>query len=375
MNKIRVCHLASGDLWAGAEIQIAMLASQLVDRADVDLSVVLFNAGRLAEELEATGVRTIILDENRLSSRRVVRRLVDTFKQGSPDVVHTHGYKQHVLGTIAAKLAGVRAVVKTVHGSMEPFGGAARLKMRFYGVLERILDDRATDTILSVSNDIRDQLVTRTSTRVVTIHNGIDEKRVVIENNREAVRKHLGIAPDHYVVGSVGRLVPVKGYDFLQRAAKLVLDEIPNVSFILVGDGPQRAELEDLSRDLGVDHNLIFTGHRSDAYDLINSMDVFVISSLHEGIPTVLLEAMLLSIPVVSTAVGGIPEVLVDGTGSLVEYGDEAGLALAVVRALTSRQATAESVRRAERRVQDKFSTCRQVEQVYSVYRDVVGAD
>jgi len=145
VQKTRVCHIASGDVWAGAEVQIATLLPELLTYPELDISAILLNKGRLVDELNQKGVRTIVLDETVLSSWQIIRRLVRAFGHQQLDILHTHGYKQHVLASIAAKWAGVPHVIKTVHGLQEPFWGIARLRISLYEYLDRLVTRLGTE--------------------------------------------------------------------------------------------------------------------------------------------------------------------------------------------------------------------------------------
>ena len=155
----------------------------------------------------------------------------------------------------------------------------------------------------------------------------------------------------------MGRLTPVKGHDLFLRAARRILDEAPGTRFVIVGDGPLRMDLERTARELGVAEACVFTGARRDVYDLVGAMDVFVLSSLHEGAPMALLEAMALGTPVVATAVGGVPEILTQGTtGLLVEPQDASGLAAGGLELLRNPEWARGMAERARRVAADKFS-------------------
>src|SRR5437867_2914963 len=125
---MRVCHVMSADLWAGAEVQVATTLSYLVERSDVDAIAVLLNEGRLAEELRQLGVEVAVVDEHLHSSLAILRFLVRFLRKRQVDIVHTHRYKDTVLGAVAAKLVGVPHVIRTVHGLREPMRGWERVK-------------------------------------------------------------------------------------------------------------------------------------------------------------------------------------------------------------------------------------------------------
>jgi len=292
MQKIRVCHVASGDAWAGAEAQIAMLLPVLSRYPDLDLSAILFNRGRLAEHLETTGIPLFVFDENTLSSWETFRKLLLYFTKNSFDILHTHGYKEHVLGSITGKLAGVPYILRTVHGLEEPFTGMAQLKMSVYTTIDNLINKYLTDTIVAVSHNIRQVLTNHLKTPIVTIHNGIALDRIKPAQNSDAIRENLGIKRTDHVVGTVGRLTPVKALKYFLQAARLIVDTIPNVKFLIVGEGACRQDLESRVKQMQLCNYVVFTGYREDVYDLISAMDIFVLSSIHEGIPTVLLEAM-----------------------------------------------------------------------------------
>src|SRR5439155_4619795 len=133
---IRVCHIMSADLWAGAEVQVATVASYLVKRPDVNLTAVLLNEGPLARELRRLGVAVTIVDETRNNALRILVRLTRFLRANDFEVVHTHRYKDTVLGAIAAKLAGVPHVIRTVHGLSEPMRGWDRAKAVAYEAVD-----------------------------------------------------------------------------------------------------------------------------------------------------------------------------------------------------------------------------------------------
>ena len=184
----------------------------------------------------------------------------------------------------------------------------------------------------------------------------MDLRKVRSARTRDHVRRELGIGPGTLLIGTVGRLSPVKGHGQFLRAAKLILER-EDARFLIVGDGPLRGELAISARQLGIDHACAFVGSRSDVYDLVAAMDIFVLPSLDEGIPMALLEAMALRVPVVATAVGGVPEVVAHReTGLLVESRDEPGLAAACLELARDPNGARKLAARARRTVEEAFS-------------------
>ena len=216
------------------------------------------------------------------------------------DIVHTHRCKDTVLGTLAATCAAVPHVVRTVHGLSEALRGWKRAKLVAYEALDKATLWCFADCVVAVSNQIAATLRgSRFRPRAVScIHNGINLQELRATRSSEDVRRALGIRADAVVIGSAGRLAPVKGHEYLVRAAPHVLAAEPRARFLFVGSGPLRAELMALAATLAVDHACVFHDPNLDdhvgVYDLIAAMDVFALPSLSEGVPLALLEAMAL---------------------------------------------------------------------------------
>ncbi len=329
---MRVCHVAMGDLWAGAEVHLLALMTYLVRISGFEWSVVLFNEGRLADELRKLPLALTVIPEKHYGPVALASRLAKVFRQFRPDVVHTHKYKDSILGSIVARCVGVPHVVRVVHGMPEPFQGLRNVKMSAYMIADRVITDCLVDKVIAVSSDI-EQVLSRlyVADRVMCIHNGIDLETVCVTTQRTDKRREWGVDDKAILIGTVGRLVPVKGHAVLLGAFRILSQSCPNVILILVGDGPLRVQLEAEANRMGLGRSVIFSGHQEQSYDFINMMDFFVLPSLHEGIPMVLLEAFALSRPVVASRVGGIPEVVSHGySGVLVSPANSDELATAI---------------------------------------------
>jgi glycosyltransferase involved in cell wall biosynthesis len=322
---IKVRHIASGSGWAGAEVQISALLCALKNEPTLDLSAVLMKEGKLSKQLREAGVAVVVMDETALSSWGIFRRLMKHLREIKPDIVHTHGYKANVLGAAAAKFCRVRNVCRTVHGMPEPFQGFNRIKMSVYDLLDRFAARYLTDATVTVSLDIKQKLARKSpdahhDSRIVCIRNSVDIDAITVTTSSEKKKQDLQIPPGHRVIMTAGRLVPVKGVDYFLKAARLIVEVRRDVTFLIVGDGPLRRILEKLSRDLKLEDHVRFLGWREDMYDLLNMADILVLASLHEGIPTILLEALAMGKSVVATRVGGIPEVIIDpALGTVIE--------------------------------------------------------
>ena len=371
---MRVCHVMSADLWAGAEIQLATLASYLVTRTDIEMTAVLFNEGALARELRRLGIETVVIDEQTNDAIRILSKLVPFLKRRRFDLLHTHRYKDNILGSVAAKAAGIRHVVRTVHGVSEAMQGWPHFKFRCYDLVDTAVLRYAADRIIGVSYRISQQLVENghMPSKVTSIHNGIDFKKVEVVRSRDEFRAELGIGPGTTLIGTVGRLAPVKGHSVLLRAATRIRRRTDDVKFILVGDGRLEDELKRFASVQGLGDVCLFTGARMDTPDLLAAMDIFTLPSLSEGIPMALLEAMALGIPVVAASVGGVPEVVTHGqTGLLVRSGDEYELADACIDLVNDRRRAACLAANGKALVHARFSHDRNGAAVAALYQAI----
>ncbi len=369
-QRLSICHVAIGDLWAGAEVQLRTLLAQLVQRPEFDLSVVLLNGGRLANEIEALGVPVCVLPEDHWGPIKIFRGLIKEFRRMRPQLVHTHKYKDTILAAPAAKYCNVPHVVRTIHGLSEPFRGWQAIKMGLYELAERAVHRCCTDAIIGVSAQIASRYESRNHhSRVVCVHNGVEIGVGRSEKYRERVRSDLRIGPETCLIGTIGRLTPVKGISYLLQAVRLLVQQEQNIKLLLVGDGPMRDTLEQESRDLGIAETVVFLGHREDTRELIRAVDIFVLPSLSEGIPMALLEAMAASRAVIASRVGGIPEVIRDGVeGILVEPKDVSALVEGCLRLLRSSDKAKELGDSARRRVDRSFSAESMAGAVRSLY-------
>jgi len=370
-----ICHVAVGDLWAGAEVQLKVLLSKLVLRPELNLSAILFNGGRLGEEIERLGIPVAVFPEAEWGSGKMFLELVRKFRQSDTKIVHTHKYKDTVLAAPAAKLCGIPYVVRTVHGLREPFEGLRAFKMSLYESIERTVHRRCVNAMIGVSSQIQGRCKAEGAvSKVVCIRNGIDLDGKSTPVDRDRMRRELHINPGTCLIGTVGRLTPVKGLSYLLQSMSILLRQRMNVRLLIVGDGVIRKGLEAQARDLGIGENVVFLGHREDTEELLQALDIFVLPSLNEGIPMALLEAMAASRAVVASCVGGIPEIVENGVeGILVEPMDVTQLAESCGRLIESPEIAVRMGEQARRKVVREFSATAMADQVAVLYKGLVG--
>ncbi len=373
-QKIAICHLVSGDLWAGAEVQAYSLLLSLRTEPSLSLSVIVLNEGKLADLLKQAGIQVTVIDETKNRFGTIVKMASAELSGQSIDILHSHRYKENLLGVLLKRRCQIGHLVQTVHGNQENMSGLKSLKARLYGYINSRIS-RRFDRIIAVSDDIRRQRSGCLDyAKIVTIHNAVDMSRVIPSRPAGVVRRELGIGDSQPVIGAIGRMVPVKGFDRFLLAAKVIASRRSDAVFLLVGDGPKQSEYEQLAKSLGLEHQVRFLGFRHDIWDIVNCLDLFVMTSYHEGIPLILLEAMTLKLPVVAMSVGGIPEVVEHNvSGILVRPGDIERVARVCLDLLAQADRELTLGEGARLRVETEFSIEVHRNRVLAVYKDVVG--
>ena len=314
LDPIRVCHIDSGDLWAGAEVNTTTLLKALARNPELRLSVILLNEGEMARRLRSYGIEVKIIPESEHGFFGIFNAAARFLRSRPVRILHSHRYKENLLAAMLARRCGIPFLVSTRHGAPEPFHGFRRIKHATAAYLDGLVARHFTDRIVSVSDELRTNLLRGLPARkVVTIRTGIDTDSVRSELAKPEAKCNLGIPEHAKVVGYVGRLVPIKRLDIFLRAAKQMANLDPTLEFVIAGDGPEEPRLRTLARELGLSDRVRFLGHREDVYDVFRSLDVFALCSDHEGLPRSLLEALYLGVPVVARSVGGIPEVFGNG--------------------------------------------------------------
>ncbi len=362
---MNVLHIISGDIWAGAEVQACSLIRGCARIVSCKVQVIILNDGVLATKLREAHIPVTILNEHELSLISLVSGCLQVIKAFNPQIVHMHGFKENLLGGIAGRLARVKGLIRTHHGR-GLIGGAKK-----YDMIEHVNAWLFTDIAIAVSHDLKKLLIEFgiPEKKVVVIHNGIEPCKQLTEERIKTLRMELRIAKDDKVIGTIGRMVPIKDHRTFINSAKLIIDSGIKARFVIVGDGHLREELEQQVRDLSLDHHFCFTGFREDANDLLNLFDVFAMTSVHEGVPIALLEAMSLGKPVVATSVGGVPEVLKDHvSGMLVPSGDAnlfADACLSMLQNEALRKALSEH---AYREIQEEYSLNTMVKKIQDEY-------
>ncbi|HLA41187.1 MAG TPA: glycosyltransferase family 4 protein [Candidatus Glassbacteria bacterium] len=284
------------------------------------------------------GVRPIVIDAlgREIFFREDLRaliRLIRLIRDEKPDIVHTHTAKAGFLGRLAAKLTGVPIIIHTFHGHVfhSYFG---YFKTKFFLWLERLLA-KFTNVIITVGELQRQEIISyriAEPEKVIAVPLGLDLKPFVTMNqDPNELRDELSVRPETLLVGIVARLVPIKNHACFLEAARIVADRADDVKFLIIGDGELRDRLENKTRELGLESRVIFMGFQHNLVKIYAGLDIVTLSSFNEGLPVALIEAMAAGKPVVSTDVGGVRDLILDGdNGLLVPSNDSRALAEAL---------------------------------------------
>jgi glycosyltransferase involved in cell wall biosynthesis len=301
-------------------------------------------------------------------------RLVRFMRQKRIQIVHTHSSKAGILGRVAAKLAKVPVVLHTIHGW--PFHAYQSWPVRqIYIRLERMAA-RFTTCLIAVSQATQDKgekhkIGRRGQYRIVYPGSELEDFYPGKAADRKAVRENFGFAPEAPVVGMVACLKPQKApLDFIQAAAT-VLVKVPDARFLLIGDGPERKRVEAEIKKLGIYNKAVLTGWRQDIPELMRALDLLALSSLWEGLPCVLAQAMASGVPIVATDVDGMREAVENKvTGVLVPPGRPGILGQKLVELLQAPQQRKVMGRQARMRA-NKFRLFHMIQKLDKIYHDL----
>jgi glycosyltransferase involved in cell wall biosynthesis len=301
--------------------------------------------------------------------------LIRLFRRLRPDIVHTHTAKAGALGRVAAWLAGVPVKIHTFHGHVLD-GYFSPAATRVFLHIERRLA-RCTDRLVTVSPQLKTQLLAMGIGRpeqMEVIPLGLDLERFRrVSRSSRRLRASLGLAAGTPVLGIVGRLVPIKDHDTLFSAMALLPAGNQAAHLLIVGDGEERVPLEGLAARLGLRDRIHFLGWRADLEAILPEMDVVICASKNEGTPVALIEAMAAGVPVLSTDVGGVADLVAHGkTGWLVPPGDARAMARAIgdlLRDAALRGRLAEAGRAV---ALDEYDVTRLIPRVEALYTDLL---
>lgn len=325
--------------------------------------------GLLAEQLREHALSPYIVPSKGSFNVRYLNQLVQLARRRQIDVIVAHLYGAAVYASLAGALLSI-PVVSVLHGHTD-----VSTSERMAAVKAAVLR-HGSRKVVFVSQQLQENLRPRlrlSAAQCTVIPNGVDTNAFQRSVDR-SLRAELGLTDDVILIGAIGNVRGPKAYDVLLRAARVVLDQMPQAQFVIAGDCANALgeELKTLSRGLGMERRVTFLGLRSDVARILNNLDAFVLSSQTEGFSIACIEAMACGVPVVATRSGGPEEILENEAGILVPTGDPESLAAALIRVIGSRDLAMELTARATARVQERYSLRRMLSRYEQVLAEVV---
>ena len=373
----------------GPALHVAYLTAGLAERG-YETTLVAGTLARGEESMagvsEARGVRIETLpalhrEIGPLRDAQAILRLARLIRDERPTILHTHTAKAGAVGRIAALLAGTARppiIVHTFHGHVLR-GYFNPLTTLAFRTLERWLA-RITTVLVAVSPEVRDDLVKlrvapASKFRIVRLGIELDERTGGNEDARAETRRQLGVPPDAFIVGWVGRMTAVKRTDDVIRALRGLVDRGVDAYLCLVGDGPDRDHLERYAHELGVVKRCLFMGYQQDVAQFYGAIDALLLPSVNEGTPVSVIESLAAQRPAVATRVGGTPDVIRDGIdGFLVEVGDADALSERLAELAADPERRAQMGADGRERVLERYAVERLVDDIDRLYRSLLDA-
>ena len=356
----------------GAEKQLYLLTTSLDPDCFIPIVVQLSPANCLPVAAGNMGAVNLLHFPTRnfysLQGLSQLSRICRLAKQENVDIIHTFFEKSDVMGWLAARLSGI------------PVWITSRRDLGFKGkkIFKQIFRFTAPDCdrCVAVCHAVKDQVVQQerlAQEKIEVIYNGLDFSPYRHSSNGKALRNELGASDNVPLLGMVANFnFEIKGHQYFLKAAKSVLGKVPDVKFLLVGDGPLRHKYEEMARQLKIEQKVHFMGRRSEVPSILGNLVISVLSSTSEGLSNVILESMAAGIPVVATRVGGNPELVIDGTtGYLVPPADPPAMAKAIISLLKDQDKATAMGAAGRKLVEEKFTVESMVKSYEHLYKSL----
>ena len=384
-RKIKVAHIIARMISGGADENTLLTIEGLdKDKYEIDLITGEESSENILKSIESLPFNTIKINGlkwklNFLHDSVVLLKLVSLIKKKHYDIVHTHTTKAGILGRIAAYISGVPIIVHGLHGStFQAFNSGLLNRLLF---LSERFCSRFTDAYISVSKILSQTYINRgigKKDNHFTVYSGMELSKFF--SARECIDKkekytELKIKEGEFVIGNVARLETRKGHRFLIDAFQNIVRKYKydNAKLLIVGEGNKRNDLEKYVKELNLEDKIIFTGYRKNVEELMALMDVFVLTSLREGLPRVLVQAAAVGIPSIAFDVDGVPEIIKDNyNGFLVEVKNLEQLEKGILKYIENKKLTNLHGRNGRELVGNKWSIDGMVERIDKIYQKLI---
>ncbi len=373
-EKVKILHVLDS-LGVGGMERVVIDVVNGLDQSQFEQTVCCLSREGEAARFLRSGTRCLDLGKGERADRLMPLKIARIIREEAPDIIHTQSWSG-VDAAIAKLMTRGSRLVHSEHGRNHPHIHSEPLKRR---VARRCLY-RLADAVFAISDEVRDYYCRETGfprQRMLVIPNGIDLERIDVAD-RNDVREELGISASDFVIGTVARLDATKDTITLARAFAKLYSSRPasKLKLLIVGDGDQRSTIEEFVVSRGLNGAVILTGIRHDAAQLLTAMNIFALSSLSEGMPITVLEAMAARLPVVATRVGALPQLVEEGvTGFLVEPKDDGSLAERLGRFCLNRELRRQFGASARRKVEREYSLDLMLRRYADLYLSVLRSE
>jgi len=367
-RKIKVMQITDNLGIGGLERVVANLC-KYIDKSKYDISVCCLSfKGKFGEELERIGMNVHLIPQKKGTDYFAFWKLKDILGRIKPDITHTHNSNALVDGAIASIIKGVPIRIHTDHARQFPDTKRTMFAERLIALF---LDRIVAVSVETKGNLVKYELIPEKM--ITVINNGIEGSRYDIKIDEEAKKRELGLDAFRYLIGLGVRLKSQKGIIHLIKAVPNVLKTFPEIAFVVAGEGPLRASLEEECKKMGVDKNFFFLGPRLDLPEILQILDLYVLPSEWEGLPLVILEAMAAGRAIIATDVGGNSVAIEDGkTGYLVPPKNPDALADKIVHLLSSPEKRQKFAEAARNKFYAEFSVERMVSKYENIYEEAL---
>jgi len=363
---MKILHIVNSLSCGGLEKMVVELASSTINKGIQPTIACLIPDGELVALAKDKGLKVFSFVKGNGFDITLIWKIANVLRRERFDIVHTHNMAPLIYGTLAVKLFGLKTkLINTRHGR------EAKSTLSFVWA--------CNDTVVPISNDAKRRLLQYNrvdGNKIRVIYNGVsfDDFRILPNPELLEIKSEFAISPEIKIIGTVARLSSEKDQMTLLESFSEVHRQDPETLLMLVGAGPEESELRRATQLLGIDGCVKFLGFRHDVSRLMNIFDVFVLSSITEGISLTLLEAMAVGKPIVATNVGGNPEVVVnEETGLLVSPKEPDVMAQAILRLLANPDLAKRMGLAGRKRVEERFSLERMTHEYIQVYKEVLG--
>lgn len=375
--KIKILYVIENIFFGGGERAFAQFINEL-DKEKYEIYVGCLPGGIFEGKIK-NSARILHFNFRNKFNLGLVYQLVKIIKEKDIQIVHSQGGRADFFARVAARIAKVPAVVSTVAMPVEGYD-VGLLRKAVYVMFDRF-SERFVDRFIVVSETLRERLIKKhriPSEKIVKICNGIEAEDYHIDSEfGYKIKDEFSIEPDAKLIGTVGRLVWQKGLTYFIQAIKHIVDSelqiAGKIKFLIIGEGNERKSLEKLVMKLGIENNVIFTGFRKDVKEILQALDIFVLPSIREGQPIILLEAMAMGKPIVATDIEGVNETVVDGlTGILLPPRDPHLLAEAIMYSLKDSKKAQEMGQAGRKIAEEKFNLKDKIKQHAQLYETII---